>query len=102
VIIRLIRNENDRPSYLVEALYDLKRLAVASDESAEWIGEAVASLNLGERDAEHVWLSATVLEEHGPPDPQWHLNFKSMIDYAARNGWVSEVGWVRAHIIPPT
>jgi hypothetical protein len=32
------------------------------------------------------------------PDAGWDAGFASMLDHAASKGWVSEDGWIRAHV----
>jgi len=83
---------------------DFQRLEVLVDpQPPERLEQAIA--RVGRREGErHVRLAPSVLRflsQHAG-DPTWEAGFNTMVDYAARHGWVDEHGQIRAHIVVNT
>jgi len=83
---------------------DFRRLEVLVDpQPSERLEYAIARVGRREGD-QHLRLSPCVLRflsQHAG-DPAWEAGFNSMVDYAARHGWVDAQGQIRAHIVVNT
>ncbi len=79
---------------------DFKRLDVLVDpQPSDRLERAIA--RIGRREDEgHVRLAPSVLRflSGHAGDPAWEAGFTSMVEYAARHGWVDERGDIRAHL----
>jgi flavin reductase (DIM6/NTAB) family NADH-FMN oxidoreductase RutF len=79
---------------------NFKKLDVLVDpQPRERIDQAIA--RIGRRDGEeHIRLAPSVLRflSNQAGEPGWEAGFATMIEYAARFGWVDDNGEIRAHV----
>jgi hypothetical protein len=51
-------------------------------------------------EAGYLWVERLWLEKNSPRDAGWQKGFDAMVTYASTQGWVDDVGSIRAHIEP--
>ncbi|WP_374633615.1 hypothetical protein [Ferrovibrio sp.] len=78
---------------------DFRRFSVLAERRDRKEPEAELAA-LGRRDGEHVWIDPERIGQMAGAarTAAWDAQFKGMIGFAAKHGWVDEAGHVRAHI----
>ncbi|WP_320536124.1 hypothetical protein [Pseudarthrobacter sp. IC2-21] len=102
MIISLDTSLPDTEPILVEPDNFRALKAVVMGDSASTFATSDRAGELGRWEGDHLWVSpekilrwASVVRE---PDEAWRGDFKQMLSYAYKSGWVDEGGNIRVHV----